>query len=194
MMLSRLTHPIRCVPLRIMNAKSQVRRLSFKPKKSTGNSDKVAKEEVNMTRAEVEKISESAKAEQKFWDLLVPERNIGFTHPFFWVLLGGCVGLHFYNGHLTKEREKEALEEQEIVKRAEKQLKSRLAAQKLDPEKVQEKIVFRRSQRVKWALKRDAAIQEGNHAQESAANQRIDAINEEMMKLEAQLHSGGNPQ
>ncbi len=50
--------------------------------------------------------SEQAKRSQRMWDMLVPERNIGVTHPLFFVLGAAAFGLHWYNK--TRDEELEA--------------------------------------------------------------------------------------
>ena len=41
--------------------------------------------------------AEQAKQSQRIWDMLVPERNIGLTHPLFFVLGASAFGLHLFN-------------------------------------------------------------------------------------------------
>lgn len=51
------------------------------------------------------RLADQAKASQNLWDYLVPERNIGATHPFFLVLLVLTLSLHFYNQHRDSEED-----------------------------------------------------------------------------------------
>ena len=53
------------------------------------------------------KLSEQAQQSQRMWDMLVPERNIGVTHPMFIILAGLTIGLHFYNNHQDEKLEAE---------------------------------------------------------------------------------------
>lgn len=41
--------------------------------------------------------ADQARMSQNLWDFMVPERNIGVTHPFFLVLLVLTLSLHYYN-------------------------------------------------------------------------------------------------
>ncbi len=42
-------------------------------------------------------LAAKAKASQSLWDMMVPDKNIGITHPMFAVLAIFTIGLHFYN-------------------------------------------------------------------------------------------------
>lgn len=63
------------------------------------------------TRAEAERMAAQAKASQNLWDFMVPERNMGVTHPFFLVLLVLTLSLHYYNKH------RDGIEDEELRKR-----------------------------------------------------------------------------
>lgn len=43
------------------------------------------------------KPTQQAYQSQRLWDMLVPERNIGVTHPMFFVLGAAAFALHWYN-------------------------------------------------------------------------------------------------
>ncbi len=60
---------------------------------------------------EADRLAAQAQASQNLWDFMVPEKNMGLTHPFFLVLLGLTVSLHFYNKH------RDTLEDEELRKR-----------------------------------------------------------------------------
>ena len=64
---------------------------------------------------EADRLSEQARMSQSVWDLMVPEKNMGVTHPFFLVLLALTVGLHLYNNH-RDAIEDEALRQKRLVK------------------------------------------------------------------------------
>ena len=51
------------------------------------------------------RLSDQAKASQNLWDMMVPEKNMGVTHPFFLVLLGLTLSLHFYNNKRDAEED-----------------------------------------------------------------------------------------
>jgi hypothetical protein len=57
------------------------------------------------TEEEAKKLADQAKASQNLWDFLVPERNIGVTHPFFLVLLTLTLSLHYYNRYRDAEED-----------------------------------------------------------------------------------------
>jgi hypothetical protein len=67
--------------------------------------------------SEAERLAEQAKMSQNLWDFLVPERNMGVTHPFFLVLLVLTLSLHFYNNHRDHEDD-ERLRQQRIRKKS----------------------------------------------------------------------------
>ncbi len=54
---------------------------------------------------EAQRLSDQAKMSQNLWDFMVPERNMGVTHPFFLVLLVLTVSLHMYNNHRDREED-----------------------------------------------------------------------------------------
>lgn len=60
---------------------------------------------------ESRRLADQARASQNLWDVMVPERNLGVTHPFFLVLLFLTVTLHFYN------RYRDQLEDEELRSR-----------------------------------------------------------------------------
>ena len=74
-----------------------------------------------MSRDEVNALAESARDQERWWNILTPERNITVANPFFWVLLFGCIGMHYYNGQQDDKRaaEEKAEEEaqQELIRR-----------------------------------------------------------------------------
>lgn len=57
------------------------------------------------TEEEAERLADQAKASQNLWDFLVPERNIGVTHPFFLVLLTLTLSLHYFNRYRDAEED-----------------------------------------------------------------------------------------
>ena len=59
------------------------------------------------TNPAAERLSEDAQRSQRVWDSLVPERNIGITHPMFAVLLVLTVSLHLYNNKQDELKEAE---------------------------------------------------------------------------------------
>lgn len=73
---------------------SNHRRFSTQPKSSRSSSHQ-----------ESQRLSDQARASQNLWDVLVPERNIGVTHPFFLVLLTLTLSLHYYNKHRDEEED-----------------------------------------------------------------------------------------
>lgn len=54
---------------------------------------------------EADRLAEQARMSQNLWDFMVPERNMGVTHPFFLVLLGLTVTLHLYNNRRDAEED-----------------------------------------------------------------------------------------
>ena len=54
---------------------------------------------------EAKRLADQARASQNLWDFMVPERNMGVTHPFFLVLLVLTLSLHFYNNHRDAEED-----------------------------------------------------------------------------------------
>ena len=64
---------------------------------------------------EAERLSEQAKMSQNLWNIMVPEKNMGVTHPFFLVLLALTVSLHYYNQH-RDQLEDEALRKKRLLK------------------------------------------------------------------------------
>lgn len=71
-------------------------------------------------RNTAEKLSEDAQRSQRLWDSLIPERNIGLTHPMFAVLFVLTVSLHLYNKNQDEKREEE-LKAARLAKQASKQ-------------------------------------------------------------------------
>jgi hypothetical protein len=63
---------------------------------------------------EAERLADQAKASQHMWDFLVPEKNMGVTHPMFLVLLALTLGLNYYNRQRDGE-ENEALRKQRLA-------------------------------------------------------------------------------
>lgn len=60
------------------------------------------------TEAEVKKLAEDARMQQKVWDTFVPEGGIRFGDRRFWALLSVVLGLHAFNTYreatMPKER------------------------------------------------------------------------------------------
>jgi hypothetical protein len=69
------------------------------------------------SESEAQRLADQAKMSQNLWDFLVPERNMGVTHPFFLVLLVLTLSLHFYNNHRDRE-EDERLRQQRLRKKS----------------------------------------------------------------------------
>jgi hypothetical protein len=46
-----------------------------------------------MTRAEMEKVAQSARNQEKWTNALMPEKNWGIDHPATWALAVACLGL-----------------------------------------------------------------------------------------------------
>jgi len=63
------------------------------------------KSQTRSTDEEAQRLADQAKMSQNLWDFMVPERNMGITHPFFLVLLVLTVSLHMYNNHRDKEED-----------------------------------------------------------------------------------------
>lgn len=61
--------------------------------------------------SESQRLAYQARASQNLWDVMIPERNLGVTHPFFLVLLLLTLTLHFYNRH------RDQLEDEELRSR-----------------------------------------------------------------------------
>lgn len=155
-----------------------------------------------MSRKEVDKLSERAKAEQNLWNAMVPENRITFTSPMFWLLLVGCVGLHFYNGHNAKEEERRAQEEDELLRQAEEASRRKREARKqalestdlLDPTLLVQSpeynreahalLAFKRKQLSQWENKLHVANQSANAAQAQLANQRVAELQDAVAALE----------
>lgn len=55
--------------------------------------------------AETRRLADQARASQNLWDFMVPERNMGVTHPFFLVLLVLTLSLHYYNNYRDAEED-----------------------------------------------------------------------------------------
>eukprot|EP00920_Eleutheroschizon_duboscqi_P022614 GHVT01055004.1.p1 GENE.GHVT01055004.1~~GHVT01055004.1.p1 ORF type:complete len:295 (+),score=53.86 GHVT01055004.1:332-1216(+) len=74
--------------------------------------------------AQAEAAASAASASQRLWDMLVPERSMGLKSPSFWVLAALCVGLHLYNNHRDRQRDRGGVEEaQEEDRRLEAELR-----------------------------------------------------------------------
>ena len=89
-----------------------VHRFSVDPHRSatsTSNTERL--------NSEAERLAEQAKMSQNLWDFLVPERNMGVTHPFFLVLLTLTLSLHFYNNY-RDEQEDERLRQQRLRRKS----------------------------------------------------------------------------
>ena len=69
------------------------------------------------TDSDADRLADQARMSQKLWDFLVPERNMGITHPFFLVLLVLTLSLHFFNNHRDQE-EDERLRKQRLSKKS----------------------------------------------------------------------------
>ena len=61
-----------------------------------------------MTREEMERVVQDAKDQERWMNLLMPERNWGITSPVTWLLFAACLGMYYYNNSMIAEREKEA--------------------------------------------------------------------------------------
>ncbi len=61
--------------------------------------------QTSIREQEAKRLSDQARMSQGLWDFLVPERNIGITHPFFLVLLVLTLSLHFYNNRRDLEED-----------------------------------------------------------------------------------------
>ena len=57
--------------------------------------------------ATADNLSEDARRSQRLWDSLIPERNIGLTHPMFVILGIVTLSLHLYNKSEDERREAE---------------------------------------------------------------------------------------
>ena len=69
-----------------------------------------------LTKEHVDKMAQSAKNQERFWNLAVPERNMTWKSPMFWGLLGLVCYLHHYNGQIDEEAEKAASVKAEVQK------------------------------------------------------------------------------
>lgn len=58
----------------------------------------------------MEDFKRRAKAEERMYNALMPDRNWGITHPATWVLIVVCIGLHFYTGHRQKQIDAQEME------------------------------------------------------------------------------------
>lgn len=57
-----------------------------------------------------QEVADKARQADRFWDTWIPERNIGITHPMFFVLGGLALGLHVYNNNEDEKLERELRE------------------------------------------------------------------------------------
>ncbi len=69
--------------------------------------DKPASQDVNAKKphSEADRLADQARMSQNLWDFMVPERNMGVTHPFFLVLLVLTLSLHFYNNYRDEQED-----------------------------------------------------------------------------------------
>jgi hypothetical protein len=82
-----------------------------------GGSNTSTATKISSDGQEAQRLSDQAKMSQNLWDFMVPERNMGVTHPFFLVLLVLTVSLHLYNKHRDNE-EDERLKQRRINKKS----------------------------------------------------------------------------
>ena len=112
---------------------------------------KVSSAKPQLTKEQVEYIAARAKNEQKFWDMMVPEKNLSFVGIGILAVVVTC--LHFYNGQKDDEREDQEREEA----RLERVTAARRRLQKVSPEQRQEQIAFKERQEAHFMEKRGAA-------------------------------------
>jgi len=62
------------------------------------------------------RLADQAKMSQNLWDFMVPERNMGVTHPFFLVLLALTLSLHYYNKS-SDQKEDERLRQKRLSRK-----------------------------------------------------------------------------
>ena len=120
------------------------RLVSSKPQKS---GEPAKKKETPLTREEVEALAEKARTEQRIWDA---ERKlfgggISLGHPFFFVLLGSAIMLHYANGRKATEIE----QNEEHLER----LKRRVTARPLSPSEIDDVIAHKKRQMDLWRAK-----------------------------------------
>mmetsp|Transcript_26292 Transcript_26292/g.80856 ORF Transcript_26292/g.80856 Transcript_26292/m.80856 type:complete len:176 (+) Transcript_26292:85-612(+) len=129
-----------------------------------------------LTREEVEEIAERARREQKFWDA---ERKIfgggiSFGHPFFFVLLGSAVALHYANAKRDGERE----EQEETLER----LRRKVTSQRTDVDAV---LAHKKRQLEVWRAKlHDPAVAD-------EAQFRLAKLETDVAELELELQDAG---
>lgn len=161
-----------------------------------------------MSKVEVDRLAQQARSEQKLWAAMTPENNITFTSPLFWLLLAGCVGLHFWNGANEQAEEKKAREEDELLRKAEETSRRKREARKLalesdslDPtlllqsaelrREAEEALAFKRKQLSQWEAKLQNARQTQNSAQIDVADHRIEELQRTISVLESNFAMAG---
>eukprot|EP00746_Dinoflagellata_sp_MGD_P119214 gnl/MRDRNA2_/MRDRNA2_55147_c0_seq1.p1 gnl/MRDRNA2_/MRDRNA2_55147_c0~~gnl/MRDRNA2_/MRDRNA2_55147_c0_seq1.p1 ORF type:complete len:140 (+),score=27.37 gnl/MRDRNA2_/MRDRNA2_55147_c0_seq1:70-489(+) len=83
---------------------------------SKGSSTK--KVEPELTREEVERLAERARNQERAWKLMVPEANMGITHPAIPAMIVLCLGLQWTISQQCEEvDEKERMQSSEILAR-----------------------------------------------------------------------------
>ena len=145
--------------------------------RSADEAGKVSSAKPQLTKEQVEYISARAKNEQKFWDMMVPEKNLSFVGIGILAVVVTC--LHFYNGQKDDEREDQEREEA----RLERVTAARRRLQKVSPEQRQEQIAFKERQEAHFMEKREAARAVGDVRAEAIANDRLVDIQTRLAQL-----------
>lgn len=99
----------RCLQLPPTRSLLHRRGLSDKKGPPSDVSKDIAKE-TPMSRAEMQKVVQNAKDEEKWMNTLMPERNWGMTSPVTWVMFATICVLFVYNNRQADRKEKEEAE------------------------------------------------------------------------------------
>ena len=153
------------------------RRWQSGEKKPASVGEEGGKKKVEMTREQVDALAHRAKAEQKFWDAMVPERSLSGVG----VLLLAVVvtSLHFYNGQKDDEREEQEREDARLERAA----AARRRQARLSPENREKQAAFKARQEGQFLEKLAAARAAGDGQAAAAAEERLAEIRARLAEL-----------
>ena len=147
---------------------------------ATKKTSTTTSKKVDLTRKQVEYLSEKAKAEQKFWDMLVPER--GLSGVGIALLAVVVTAMHFYNGQKDDERAEQEREEARLERAAAARRKQ---PPPLTPEQRRQLLSFKSRQESQFSEKLQAARADGDAAAVAAAEERLEEIRARLAELRA---------
>ena len=144
---------------------------------ATKKTSTTTSKKVDLTRKQVEYLSEKAKAEQKFWDMLVPER--GLSGVGIALLAVVVTAMHFYNGQKDDEREEQEREDARLERAA----AARRRQARLSPENREKQAAFKARQEGQFLEKLAAARAAGDGQAAAAAEERLAEIRARLAEL-----------